>query len=168
MKDWSEAHLQQQLKIIEEKYGSIAVFIHLHPLISVSEPKKAVYFSPTETAIVQHVFLMAKHLKTSLKQASDRGGFSGFMSVARLDGSFGLEPTVNFGAMAGGLFGLVKSLNYEWSSVFCRAIDLSSEIDAAKSANYIIAELHDPNRYLTEVGYGSGGRKTLVGDFSGQ
>ncbi|BDA71523.1 hypothetical protein CAL7716_056890 [Calothrix sp. PCC 7716] len=51
---------------------------------------------------------------------------------------------------------------WEWANVFCRAIDLSPQLDADTSARCIIAELHDPNRYLTEVAYGSHGRVTLI------
>lgn len=50
------------------------------------------------------------------------------------------------------------------AQVFTRAIDLSPAVDAQKSAEYIIAELHDPNLLISEVAYGSQGRVTLVGD----
>ncbi|WP_407636595.1 hypothetical protein [Fischerella muscicola] len=51
---------------------------------------------------------------------------------------------------------------WEWPKVYCRAIDLSPDLSAETSAQHIVAELHDPNRYLTEVAYGSQGRVTLV------
>ena len=40
-----------------------------------------------------------------------------------------------FGAVDGGLFGLTKTLNLEWESVFCRALDLSPDLDAAQSVS---------------------------------
>jgi hypothetical protein len=46
--------------------------------------------------------------------------------------------------------------------VFCRAIDLSSDLDVDQSVQYILAELHDPNCLITEVGYSFQGRTTLV------
>ena len=82
--------------------------------------------------------------------------------MARLDGEFGLGQKTNFGAIGAGLFGLTKSLNQEWESVFCRAIDLSPDLDAETSAQHILAELHDPNLLVVEVGYNSQGRVTLV------
>jgi len=60
------------------------------------------------------------------------------------------------------LFGLTKSLRWEWPQVFFRAIDLNPNLDPHESAEYILAELHDSNRYIGEVGYGSQGRVTLV------
>ena len=105
---------------------------------------------------------MAKYLKQSLNQAAERNGRSCFCTVARLDGAFGIEQKINFGAIGAGLFGLSKSMIWEWQKVFCRAMDISPDINADDPANYIFAELHDPNRYLTEVAYGSQGRVTLT------
>ena len=157
--DWSEKNLEQQLKVILDRYGPVAAFIHLHPLIQANQNHR-IHYPEAEKKMLRHIFLMAKHLKKSLNEAASRGrGF--FYTIARLDGSFGLEQKVNFNALGAGLFGLTKSLNFEWESVSCRAIDLSPTFDGERAANYVIAELHDPNRYITEVGRGSQGRVTL-------
>ncbi|NMG05892.1 type I polyketide synthase [Brasilonema sp. UFV-L1] len=158
--DLSEEHLQQQLATISTQYGPIGAFIHLNPLFEVTCNGKIPYLEE-EKAIVKHVFLMAKHLKKLLNEATHYGR-SCFSTVTRLDGAFGLGQNVNFGPISAGLFGLTKTLNWEWEQVFCRAIDLSPHIDAEESARHIIAELHDPNRYITEVAYGSHGRVTLI------
>jgi len=105
---------------------------------------------------------MAKHLKDSLSAAASAGR-SYFMTVARLDGEFGLGNG-SFGVISGGLFGLTKTLSHEWQSVYCRALDLLPQIDTDKVVQYIIAELQDPNRLITEVAYGLRGRMTLVGE----
>jgi NAD(P)-dependent dehydrogenase (short-subunit alcohol dehydrogenase family) len=160
LEDLSEAHLQQQLAAIAETYGPIAVFIHLHPIIQANS-SSGICYSEINKAIVKQVFLMAKHLK-SLLNASAEAGYSCFCTVTRLDGAFGLEQRVNFDAINAGLFGLTKSLNQEWSRVFCRAIDLSPHIDATHSAQHIVAELYDPDRCIAEVAYGSQGRTTLT------
>lgn len=151
--DLSEEQLQQQLAIISDTYGAIAAFIHLHP---VSQE-----LHKSEKSILKHVFLLAKHLKRSLNQAA-RTGRSCFLSVARLDGEFGLGARIDFSAICGGLFGLTKTLNLEWEEVFCRAIDLSPELNAASEAHCIMNELHDPNSLILEVGYNSQGRVTLA------
>lgn len=158
--DLSEEHLQQQLATISTKYGSIGAFIHLNPVFEVIRNGKIPYLEE-EKAIVKHVFLMAKHLKKSLNEATYHGR-SCFCTVARLDGAFGLGENVHFGPISAGLFGLTKTLNWEWQQVFCRAIDLSPQIDVEESARHIFAELHDPNRYITEVAYGCHGRVTLI------
>jgi hypothetical protein len=156
LEDRSETHLQQQLKAIASTYGAIASFIHLHPLIE----ETSSYYPKAENAILKQVFLIAKYLKTSLNQAAEKGR-SSFLTVAHLDGEFGLSGKHNFSAIAGGLFGLTKSLRWEWESVFCRAIDLSPDLAVSTSVEHIIAELHDPNRLISEVAYGGKGRVTL-------
>ncbi|MBD2385090.1 type I polyketide synthase [Cylindrospermum sp. FACHB-282] len=156
----SEEHLQQQLQAIVNHCGAIATFIHLHPRFAAENTGKLTY-SEAEKAIVKYVFLMAKHLKQSLNTAAEHGR-SCFCTVAHLDGAFGLEHQQNFSPIAAGLFGLTKSLRWEWPKVFARAIDLNPTLDPHQSAQYIIAELHDANRYIAEVGYSSQGRVTLV------
>ncbi|MCL6755304.1 acyltransferase domain-containing protein [Nostoc sp. CCCryo 231-06] len=158
----SEEHLQQQLQAIASHCGAIGAFIHLHPMF-VGNHTGSISYNESEKAIVKHVFLMAKHLKPSLNEAA-RHGRSCFCTVAHLDGAFGLEYKVNFGAIGAGLFGLTKTLRWEWPKVFTRAIDLSPRLDAKQSVQNIIAELHDPNLYISEVGYGSQGRVTIIAD----
>ncbi|MEH2171180.1 MAG: beta-ketoacyl synthase N-terminal-like domain-containing protein [Nostoc sp.] len=158
----SEEHLQQQLQAIASHCGVIGAFIHLHPMF-VGNHTGSISYNEQEKAIVKHVFLMAKHLKPALNEAA-RHGRSCFCTVAHLDGAFGLEYKVNFGAIGAGLFGLTKTLRWEWSKVFTRAIDLSPRLDAKQSVQNIIAELHDPNLYISEVGYGSQGRVTIIAD----
>ncbi len=158
----SEEHLQQQLQAIASHCGAIGAFIHLHPVF-IANHTGSISYHEQEKAIVKHVFLMAKHLKPSLNEAA-RHGRSCFCTVAHLDGAFGLEYKVNFGAIGAGLFGLTKTLRWEWPKVFTRAIDLSPRLDAKQSVQNIIAELHDPNLYISEVGYGSQGRVTIIAD----
>ncbi|MCW5313588.1 acyltransferase domain-containing protein [Nostoc sp. KVJ3] len=158
----SEEHLQQQLQAIASHCGTIGAFIHLHPMF-VGNHTGSISYNESEKAIVKHVFLMAKHLKPSLNEAAKHGR-SCFCTVAHLDGAFGLEYKVNFGAIGAGLFGLTKTLRWEWPKVFTRAIDLSPRLDAKQSVQNIIAELHDPNLYISEVGYGAQGRVTIIAD----
>ncbi|MEH1855947.1 MAG: beta-ketoacyl synthase N-terminal-like domain-containing protein [Nostoc sp.] len=158
----SEEHLQQQLQAIASHCGTIGAFIHLHPMF-VGNHTGSISYNESEKAIVKHVFLMAKHLKPSLNEAAKHGRTC-FCTVAHLDGAFGLEYKVNFGAIGAGLFGLTKTLRWEWPKVFTRAIDLSPRLDAKQSVQNIIAELHDPNLYISEVGYGSQGRVTIIAD----
>lgn len=150
LKDLSEEHLQQQLTAIAKTFNGIEAFIHLHPR-SLS----------AEKAILKYVFLLAKHLKSPLEESSLQGR-SCFMTVARLDGEFGLGKTNNFSALAGGLFGLTKTLNLEWPNVFCRSIDLSPDLNLERAALAISNELYDPNASIVEVGHTFDERFTLV------
>ncbi|NDJ25064.1 acyltransferase domain-containing protein [Nostoc sp. B(2019)] len=161
LENLSEEHLQQQLQAIASHCGAIGAFIHLHPVFTADSG--SISYLEQEKAIVKHVFLIAKHLKQSLNEAA-RYGRSCFCTVAHLDGAFGLEYKVNFGAIGAGLFGLTKTLRWEWPKVFARAIDLSPNLDPKQSTQHIISELHDPNLYISEVAYGSQGRVTLIAD----
>ncbi|OBQ40488.1 MAG: beta-ketoacyl synthase [Anabaena sp. CRKS33] len=155
LNDWNEDTLQQQLKQINDNYGTVAAFIHLHPLTPLDIDK----------SILRHVFLIAKYLKEPLNEAAKLGR-SCFINVAYLDGEFGLGETNKFSAIAGGLFGLTKSLNQEWENVFCRSIDLNPDLDLETSVKHILAEIHDPNLLIQEVGYSSKGRVNLIADFT--
>ncbi|MGB3650027.1 MAG: phosphopantetheine-binding protein, partial [Rivularia sp. (in: cyanobacteria)] len=159
LEDLSEEHLQQQLTAIAANCGPIGAFIHIHPIFN--STAQSVNYFPEEKAIVKQVFFIAKHLKKSLNTAAENGR-SCFCTVTRLDGAFGLEQKINFGAIAGGLCGLTKTLNWEWAQVFCRAIDIHPEIGAGSCVKHIQAELHDPNHLITEVGYGNQGRITIT------
>jgi acyl transferase domain-containing protein/acyl carrier protein len=156
----SEEHLQLLLQSITIQHGKIGAFIHLHPQFTTTN----LGYSETEKAIVKHIFLMAKHLKQSLTTAAELEGRVSFCTVAHLDGAFGLDYTENFGIIGAGLFGLTKSLRWEWPKVFLRAIDLHPNLDPHQSAEYIVGELYDSNRYIGEVGYSSKGRVTLVAE----
>lgn len=159
LENLTQEHLQEQLAAIATQEGSVSIFIHLHPGFQDAQTNGTLYLE-SEAAIVKQVFFMAKYLKGSLNDSTQHER-SGFLTVARLDGQFGLGGQTNFSAIAGGLFGLTKALRWEWNSVFCRAIDLSPDLDTSTSVDHILAELHDPNRLLAEVGYSSQGRTTL-------
>ncbi|GAB1545027.1 hypothetical protein NUACC21_77030 [Scytonema sp. NUACC21] len=158
--DLSEEQLQQQLATIANTYGSIGSFIHLHP-VSQELQTQRLFYPKSEMSILKYVFLLAKHLKQSLNKAAQTGR-SSFLTVARLDGEFGLGARIDFSALSGGLFGLAKTLNLEWEEVFCRAIDLSPELNPEAMANCILSEMHDPNSLILEVGYNLQGRVTLA------
>ncbi len=160
-----EAHLKEQLAALSEAAGPIGCFIYLHPPFGHSTGDD-LRFSETEKALIKQVFLMAKYLKDPLERAA-RAGRSCFVTVVRLDGRLGLGENMGFSPLGGGLFGLTKSLNQEWPSVFCRAVDLSPECDPERAARCLLAELYDPDLGLAEVGLGPEGRFTLISEVSG-
>ncbi len=158
--DLSEGQLQTRLAEAAQQFGPAAVFIHLQSACS-DCAGEGLHFSEHGKQILQEIFLAAKHLKPMLNAAAQLGR-AVFMSVVRLDGEFGLGNSIDFDPVSGGLFGLVKSLNLEWESVFCRAIDLNPDIDSDRAAEFIMNELMDPNRMVVEVGYSQKGRATLA------
>jgi acyl carrier protein len=156
--DWSEAGIQNTLDALQKEYGPAAVFIHLDLMASASDDH-----SEREEIIVETIFLIAKLLKATLNTASQEG-FAAFMTVTHLDGELGLASSGSVEPLSGAFFGLVKTLNLEWDNVFCRAVDLEPGMDARTAAGLIMAELHDPNRLISEIGYRAGDRATLVID----
>jgi len=156
--DLSEEELERRLAELSAAAGPVGAVIHLNP----SSPHGAGLFSGVAKEIIKHVFLLAKHLKEPLT-LSAKSGDSGFVVVVRLDGEFGLgDSSLDFDPVSGGLFGLVKTVNLEWEAVFCRAVDISPELDTTQAVSAILAELYDPNRLVTEVGYSKQGRATLA------
>lgn len=151
LENGSDEQIKVQLRDIQANYGKIAAFVHLNPV------------EAGNTAIIKQVFFLAKHLKTSLNQAAKLGR-SCFVTVTKLDGKLGCSGKNKFienSPIIGGIFGLTKSLRWEWQSVFCRAIDLNPELDNTIATQHILAELHDPNRLIVEIGYSKQGRMTL-------
>ena len=144
-----ETRIQQQLSAIEQAYGTIHTFIHLHP----QEPL-------ADKSLVKAVFFLAKQLKPFLTRSEHQERRS-FVTLIRLDGELGLGR-LPYRVVGGGLFGLTKTLRLEWPTVFCRAIDISPELSSVEAANALIAEMHDPNVFIREVGYGHLGRVTLT------
>ena len=161
LKNLEEKHLKEKLEEIAEKDGPIGGLIHLNPCDG-PEVEGEIAFSENARDILLHVFLMAKHLQPSLTQTTPPGRRF-FLTVVGLDGSLGVGGG-NFSAVDGGFFGLVKTLNLEWESVFCRAVDLLPGLDDAQSISSILQELHDPDVRVVETGYGAQGRVTLVAE----
>ena len=159
LEDMSEAHLQDRLTEVARLNGPVAVFIHMAPAAAFGSVPLT--FPEGQQALVKMVFLAAKHLKPGLNQAGQQGR-AVFMTVTHLDGEFGLGQNSDYDPVNGGLFGLVKTLNLEWESVFCRAVDLHPALEPERQVSCILAELHDPNRLLIEVGYTSTKRSTLT------
>jgi len=161
LSDMREETLQQQLDAIAGQAGPIGAFIHLNPPHTAASDDEI--YSPIEKQIIKHVFLIAKHLKEPLRQSASAGS-AAFLVIAHLDGKFGMAGEVEYSPVSAGLFGLVKTVNLEWESVYCRGIDISPRLGQQQTGAIVAAELFDPNRRLAEVAYSPDGRATLVID----
>jgi NAD(P)-dependent dehydrogenase (short-subunit alcohol dehydrogenase family) len=144
---------------IEQQYGKVGTFIHLHPHFEFQNGNFTQHFH-TEREIIKSVFLLAKHLQPSLNELGKENR-ANFLTVTRLDGKSGLDKRGNISVVGGGLNGLTKCLNLEWSSVYCRAIDIQPELNPTTISKHIINELHDPNRGIVEVAIHEDGRACL-------
>ncbi len=152
--------IAKALQSIEQQYGKVGTFIHLHPHLEFQNGNFAQHFK-TEKIILKTVFLLAKHLQKSLTELGNVQR-SSFLTISQLDGELGQGKRGNISVLGGGLRGLVKSLNLEWSNVFCRAVDIAPELSTEQKSKQVIAELHDADVSITETGFSKEGRKTIV------
>ena len=142
------------------KFGKTGSFIHLHPHFEFQNGHFSQHFKQ-EREIVKTVFLLAKHLQAPLNELGQTQR-SGFLTVTRMDGKLGQGKRGNVSVIGGGLPGLVKSLNLEWSPVFCRALDIQPELPVDQIAAQVVSELHDINVKAVEVAFSEEGRKTPI------
>ncbi len=161
LSDATESHLQETLSMIQEKFGPIGGFIHVHP------PAKTAasigdLFREDDKEIVKLVFLCAKHLKDSVNATAKHRSNAYFLTVTQFDGQMGTSVEKANSIIGGGLSGLVKSLHREWANVYCRHIDLEPSINADEAANIVIEEMADPDTGLLEVGRTKTERMTLT------
>lgn len=163
LQDMTEDHLVEVLNVIAQKMGKVAHFVHLDPSYEIGE-LGGLDYSDVKQQLLRHVFLMAKHLKPSLNAFTDRDGEqltrNSFVTVAHLDGRLGYGDGC-FSAVAGGLFGLTKTMNLEWPDVYCRAIDLHRSIGGSEAAAIVLTEMLAADLCHVEVGYTREGRATL-------
>ncbi|PSU45386.1 beta-ketoacyl synthase [Photobacterium frigidiphilum] len=169
-----DASIKTVISDIESKQKAIGGFIHLQPLATDAKTDKAtaVTLHATAKESISMAFLFAKLLKTQLNAATNR---SAFFTVSRIDGGFGYlnaEQLINAELNQAALSGLTKTLSHEWSTVFCRALDVAPTLDARHLAEAVTAELFDIDTHTVEVGLadannGESGRATLIATDAG-
>ncbi len=138
--------------------NEIGSFIYLHPHFIFSGHNFTEHFA-VERSLLKATFLLAKYLQAPLN-ATSKTQRTAFMTVSRLDGKFGMDKRSNISIIAGGLSGLTKCMNLEWSPVFCRAIDAKPELSSEEIANNLFLELHDADVRYVDVAINDNGRMT--------
>lgn len=146
------------LETIHAQHGKTGTFIHLHPHYEFQPGNFTQHFQ-AEKAVVKTLFFLAKHLQKDLNELGETQR-ANFLTVTRMDGKLGQGKRGNTSVIGGGITGLVKCLNLEWSPVFCRAIDIQPELPTDQITQQIIAELHDANLSIVEVAFSEEERKT--------
>lgn len=154
--------IQAALAQVHQQHGKVGTFIHLHPHRTFTGNHFTQHFQQ-EREDLKMVFLLAKHLQPDLNELGTSQQRANFLTVTRLDGQLGLGKRSNTSVVGGGLNGLVKCLNLEWSSVYCRAVDVQPEWNNKKVAQKLLKEVYDANRSVVEVALSDEGRFTLSG-----
>lgn len=156
----SDAAIAEAVAQVQRTYGKIGSFIHLHPAFQFQTGNFTQHFA-AERDIVKTVFFLAKHLQQDLNELGNTQR-ANFLCITQMDGSLGRSNPGNISVVGGGLPGLVKCLDLEWSSVFCRATDLAPTLPTEARVQNIISELHDANTEVVEVAINQAGRRTLA------
>ena len=95
-----------------------------------------------DDGLLKGALFAAQRLGESLRRAGREGGAL-FVTVSRMDGSFGcgdLDPRRD--PTDGGLAGLAKTAGWEWPEVQCKAIDLGRDFaDPDQAADALVEEL---------------------------
>jgi acyl transferase domain-containing protein/NADP-dependent 3-hydroxy acid dehydrogenase YdfG len=93
-----------------------------------------------ESGLNRLAFEWLQQVGPRLRQTG-RTGAAVLVSVARLDGAFGLNTlSPEADPTAGGLAGLVKTARHEWPEVTCKAIDLTPDFTDAPAAAAALVE----------------------------
>ena len=151
------------LQALNQLPAPVSQFIYLHPHLT-TQVNVQTFALAQEKELLKTAFLFAKCVKPSLNMGNWQTR-PAFLAVTRQDGAFGTTNSGQDTILGGGLFGLTKSLNLEWPTVFCRAIDLSPELTATEAAEKIRQELYDANICLSQTAYTAEGKRyTLVAE----
>ena len=156
--DSSDEAIGMAIQEIQSNYGKIGSVIHLHPHFEFQKPHFTQHFA-AEREVLKSLFFIAKHVQKDLNELGENQRAS-FIACTRMDGKLGQGKRGNTSVVGGGITGLVKCLNLEWSPVFCRVIDIQPELSTGQTVNQLMAEYKDANVSIVEVAYSEEGRKT--------
>ena len=112
--------------------------------------------TPDEEAFVNVAFRIIRNAGPALEQSAARGG-AVFMTVSRLEGTFGLTGLgAESSPAAGALAGMAKTAGHEWREVHCKAVDIAPGFASpSRVADLIVNELF--HRGPAEVALGPEG-----------
>ncbi len=95
-----------------------------------------------ESGLNRKAFEWLKLAGPRLRQTLRSGSAAVFVTVARLDGAFGLANlSADADPTAGGLAGLAKTARHEWPELHCKAIDVSPDVSVSQATAAIAEEV---------------------------
>ena len=148
--------VEDEIKAIIANGAQLDAVIYMQPASTINN----IQYPQASKQGLMLAFILAKLSKVTAA-AKVRGSF---VVVTRQGGQIGFNSTdTSADLVQGGLNGLVKTLSHEWADVLCRAVDFSATAASDKVASLVSDEMLDANTELSEVGYDSEGRLTLVG-----
>ncbi|MEM6284016.1 MAG: phosphopantetheine-binding protein, partial [Chloroflexota bacterium] len=155
LSDHSEDAIEKALDAITTDHGAVTVFIHVVP--QTDNDRLTLGGEAKDRAKL--AFFLTKHLHEPLHAAA-QDGRAVCLFVTRTDGRLGTSGTVS-DVVGTGLSGFIKTVALEWQYVFCRLVDVDMQANDGEAAQYVLAELDDPDTRHREIGYAGGIRRTL-------
>ena len=151
--------VQKAIENIQVQYGPVLECIYIHPHFKYSGAAFHQHFAQ-ERQLVKTAFLLAKHVQAPLNELGQKYR-AAFLCTSQIDGAGGTAKIKGTSIFGGGLPGLVKCLNLEWSPVVCKYLDQSPSYESEQMAENILTELHNPDRSTVEVLHQENKRYTL-------
>ncbi|MDY0213802.1 MAG: SDR family NAD(P)-dependent oxidoreductase, partial [Desulfuromonadaceae bacterium] len=113
----------------------------------------------TDSNFIRDAFTLLQRCAPALHAAAANAG-AVFITLSRLDGSFGFAPdSILQDPISGGLAGLSKTAGHEWPDITCRALDLDPLMPPEEQIRHIVYEIGHSGP--PEVGIACGGVCTL-------
>lgn len=145
----TDLEVKNYLDAIVIHKGPISGIIHVNPR-SEKRTDPTEFCTVVQTNTLKTIFLIAKHLRRCfLTELPVSRSF--FMVISRIDGQFGQSNSGFASLIQKAYFGLTKSLDREWDSVYCRAVDLHPDLDTSIASTAILEELTDSKVLPLEV-----------------
>jgi len=115
-----------------------------------------------EQSFMKESFLLIQRVSESLR-AAGKSNAAILASITQMGGQFGLSDLNDTCPVSGGIAGLIKTADKEWSEVSCKAIDVQMSDNLSELADNIVKECltRDPLGGSLEVGIAGTERYTL-------
>ena len=141
---WDEATLTGAVRALVAEAGRLDLCLQFcgAPAVTMSDAVRR----------MTHAVLVAKAVQGHL-HASVQNGRSAYLVLSRADTGNRLSD-----AALGGVSGLARTLALEADTLFCRAVDVGSDLSDASVASVVTSEAADVDTTLTDVRYVAGRR----------
>ncbi len=155
----AEDEVVAMLKTIAGQEKPVCGILYVNPFYD-AEALDSLFLQKEENYVTS-LFFIAKHLYAQMT-SQNQGKRTLFAIITQFDGNLGIGKNRLYPVISSGLYGLAKSLRWEWPSVFFRIIDLSPDIARDKMGAMVWAELLDEDKHTIEVGLDQQGRRTTL------
>lgn len=157
----SEGGVQLEVDFARSLFGPAHGLIHLAGLAVLPMPDNIEAWHEEVLLQCKSFFYMLQYCRTDLLSSKDFN-FKRLISCSLLGGNYGRDLAAQPGLpLAGGIQGLLRSLEYEWDNILAKTLDFDLTLSAAAIAENIAKELYVGGGHL-EIGYPGGVRTVFA------